>query len=189
MGYLRSDQGNLFTSSRWTLSSWIPVGGLPCTWPPPWGTSSVPACSWHTAQMWAGRIAAAGQVGTPTHPYPTAWVSRHHILTSDWLKGAQGRVLPCDVASCPHPAPSASGSCEYPGPGAGAAGAAVPGLPAGGEAAGRHPCAPGEAAQGEVQLLSLPTTVFEHYLYRRLSHSPLHPPGPGLLRGDEMGVH
>ena len=92
------DQGNRFTSSRWTLSSWIPGGGLPCTWPPPWGTSSVPACSWRTAQTWAGRIAAAGQVGTPARFHPTAWVSRHHIVTSGWLQGALGRVLPCDIA-------------------------------------------------------------------------------------------
>nr|XP_040125178.1 ankyrin repeat domain-containing protein 13B isoform X1 [Ictidomys tridecemlineatus] len=49
------------TLSRWTLSSWIPVVGLPCTWPLHWGTWSVPVCSWRTAQTWAGRIAAAGQ--------------------------------------------------------------------------------------------------------------------------------
>lgn len=82
MGCLRCDQGYVFTSfSRWTSSSWIPVGGLPCTWPPLWGTSSVPVCSWRTVQTWAGRIAAAGQVGTTAHPGPTARVSPHHILT------------------------------------------------------------------------------------------------------------
>ena len=89
----------------------------------------------------------------------------------------------------PPSTPSASGSCEYPGPGAGAAGATVPGLPAGGEAAGGHPRAPGEAAQGEGQPLRLPTVALEPCLQCRLSHSPFHPPGPGLLRGDEMGVH
>ena len=100
MGCLRSDQGYVFTSfSRWTSSSWIPVGGPPCTWPPHWDTSSVPVCSWHTVQMWAGRIAAAGQVGTPAHPSPTASVSQLHILTLGLLTGAAGRVLTCDFAS------------------------------------------------------------------------------------------
>lgn len=104
MGCLRSDQGYVFTSfSRWTSSSWIPVGGPPCTWPPHWDTSSVPVCSWHTVQMWAGRIAAAGQVGTPAHPSPTASVSQLHILTLGLLTGATGRVLTCDFASSPHP--------------------------------------------------------------------------------------
>lgn len=81
-GCFGSDQGFVFTSSsRWTSSNWIPVGGLPCTWPPPWGTSSVPVCSWHMVQTWAGRTAAAGQVSTPANPSPPA------------------RVFP---ASCPH---------------------------------------------------------------------------------------
>lgn len=76
MGCLRSDQGCVCTSfSRWTSSSWIPVGGHPYTWPPHWGTSSVPVCSLHMVQMWAGRIAAAGQVGTAAHPSPTARMS------------------------------------------------------------------------------------------------------------------
>lgn len=142
MGCFRSDQGYVFTfSSRWTLNSWIPVDGLLYTWPLHWGTLSVPVYSWHMVQMWAGRIAAAGQVGTPAYSGLTARVSP-----------ASDPHLPCDISS---PSPSASRSCEYPRPGAGAAGAAVPGLPEGGEAFGRHPHTPGEAAQGEGQPLSL----------------------------------
>lgn len=81
-GCFGRDQGFVFTSfSRWTSSNWTPGGGLPCTWPPPWGTSSVPVCSWHMVQMWAGRIAAAGQVGTPATPSPQPGFPQHHILT------------------------------------------------------------------------------------------------------------
>lgn len=143
MGCLRSDRGYFFTSfSRWTSSSWILVGGLLYTWPLHWGTLSVPVYSWRMVQMWAGRIAVAGQVGTPAYSSPTARVSP-----------ASDPHLPCDISS---PSASASRGCEYPRPGASAAGAAVPGLPEGGEAFGRHPHAPGEAAQGEDQPLSLP---------------------------------
>lgn len=66
------------------------MGGLPYTWPPHWGTSSVPVCSWHTVQTWAGRIAAAGQVGTTARRGPTARVSP-----------AAYPSLPCDTVSSP----------------------------------------------------------------------------------------
>lgn len=81
MGCFRSDRESIFASfSRWTSSSWIPAGGPPCTWPPHWDTSSVPVCCSHTAQMWAGRTAAAGQVGAPAQPSPMARVSQLHVL-------------------------------------------------------------------------------------------------------------
>lgn len=88
-----SDQGSINFFCRWTLNSWIPVAGLPCTWPPHWGTWNVPVCSWHMVQMWAGRIAVVGQVGTLVYFSPES-----HVGSS--LEGAGGSHC---VMSLPSP--------------------------------------------------------------------------------------